>query len=69
VLRLPEGEDDEELACRLLIDDHVVVQPGFYFDFPEGDHVVLSLLTPADEFAEGVRLLAARLMTRHSALT
>ena len=61
VLRLPEGEDDEELAFRLLVDDHVVVQPGFFFDFPEGEHLVLSLIPPTEVFAEGVRRMAATL--------
>ncbi len=67
VLRLPEDEDDEDLACRLLIDDHVVVQPGFFFGFPEGELVVLSLITPADEFAEGVRRVARRITARADA--
>ena len=67
VLRLPEGEDDEDLACELLVGDHVVVQPGFFFDFPEGEHLVLSLLPPTDAFAEGVRRLAAKLSPRSGA--
>jgi len=64
VLRLADGEDDEELAYRLLVDDHVVVQPGFFYDFPEGEHLVLSLITPADDFAEGVRRVARRIAAR-----
>jgi hypothetical protein len=68
VLRLPEEEDDEDLAYRLLVDDHVVVQPGFFFDFPEGEHLLLSLLPPTDVFAEGVRRLGARLVARHGSM-
>ena len=33
VVRL--GEDDEELTLRLLREKHVLVQPGFFFDFDE----------------------------------
>ncbi|MFA5810570.1 MAG: hypothetical protein WC935_09620 [Thermoleophilia bacterium] len=64
VLQLPQGEDDEELAYQLLVDDHLVVQPGFFFDFPEGEYLVISLITPADEFAEGVRRVARRIAAR-----
>jgi len=68
VVSLPEGEDDEDLAYRLLVDDHAIVQPGFFFDFPEGEHLVLSLLPPVEAFAEGVRRLAARIARRASEL-
>lgn len=64
VLRLPAGVDDEDLAYRLLVEDHVLVQPGFYFDFPEGEYLVLSLLPPADQFDPGLQRLAARLAAR-----
>jgi len=67
-LRLPEGEDDEELAYQLLVEDHVVVQPGFFFDFPDGEHLVISLLPPAGEFAEGVKRVARRIAGRASGL-
>jgi len=67
VIRLPEGEDDEDLAYRLLVDDHVIVQPGFFFDFPEGEHLVLSLLPPTDVFAQGVRRVARRIAARAGA--
>jgi hypothetical protein len=66
VVRLPEGEDDEDLTYRLLVDDNVIVQPGFFFDFPQGEHIVLSLLTPVSEFAEGVNRVAARIEARAS---
>jgi alanine-synthesizing transaminase len=66
VLRLPEGEDDEDLAYQLLVDDRVIVQPGFFFDFPQGEHLVLSLLSPVAEFSEGVQRLAARIAARAS---
>jgi hypothetical protein len=64
VVRLTGSEDDEELAYQILVDDHVVVQPAFFFDFPEGEHVVISLLPPADEFAEGVQRVARRIAAR-----
>ncbi len=44
VLRLPEEEDEEELALQLLVDDQVVVHPGFFYDFPREEHLVISLI-------------------------
>lgn len=57
VLRL--GEDDEELALRILREQHVLVQPGFFFDFEEDGWVVVSLLQDPSLFAEAVRRLAS----------
>ncbi len=54
VLRVPRTTTDEELALRLL-DRGVIVQPGYFFDFEDDGCMVLSLLTPEDVFAEGVR--------------
>ncbi len=66
VVGLPEGVDDEDLAYRLLVEDSVITQPGFFFDFPQGEHLVLSLLTPVAEFAEGSTRVAARIAERAS---
>ena len=52
VVRL--GEDDEELALRLLREKHVLVQPGFFFDFDEDGWVVISLLQEGAVFKEAV---------------
>ena len=52
VIRL--GDDDEELTLRLLREKHVLVQPGFFFDFDEDGWVVVSLLAPPEQFKEAV---------------
>ena len=52
VVRL--GEDDEELTLRLLREKHVLVQPGFFFDFDEDGWVVLSLLQEPSLFQEAI---------------
>ncbi len=49
------GEDDEKLTLRLLREKHVLVQPGFFFDFDEDGWVVISLLQESAVFAEAVR--------------
>ncbi len=52
VVRL--GEDDEELTLRLLREKHVLVQPGFFFDFDEDGWVVISLLQEPLLFKEAI---------------
>ena len=58
VVRL--GEDDEEITLRLLKEKHVLVQPGFFFDFDEDGWVVISLLQEPALFKEAVRRMADR---------
>ena len=58
VLRLPGLKSDEDWVIDLLEGEGVLVQPGFFYDFPRSSaHVVLSLLTPEPEFAAGVAKL------------
>lgn len=60
ILRVPEVMSDEAWALRLLQEQGVLVQPGYFFDLSMGATLVLSLLTPPAIFDEGVdRLLAA----------
>ena len=53
VVRL--GDDDEELTLRLLREKHVLVQPGFFFDFDEDGWVVMSLLQDPVIFKEAIQ--------------
>ena len=57
VIRVPRVLSDEDLALALL-DRGVVVQPGYFFDFPDDGYIVVSLLTRDDVFAEGVARVA-----------
>lgn len=57
VIRL--GGDDEELTLRLLKEKHVLVQPGFFFDFDEDGWIVISLLQEPSVFAEGLRRICS----------
>ncbi|MGD0957964.1 MAG: pyridoxal phosphate-dependent aminotransferase [Candidatus Acidiferrales bacterium] len=59
VLRVPALRSDEELAIRLLEEHSVLVHPGHFYDFPDEGYLVVSLLAPADDFAEGTRRLLA----------
>ena len=60
ILSVPRSRSDEKWALRLL-DAGVLVHPGYFFDFPAGAHLVLSLLGPPEAFARGVEILARAL--------
>lgn len=61
VLRVPVTRSDEELAIELVREKQVLVHPGHFYDFPRDGYLVLSLITPTKEFAEGIRLVLAKL--------
>ncbi len=59
VLRVPAVQPDEELAIRLLEQQGVLVQPGHFYEFPEDGYLVVSRLTPSEDFEKGIRGLLA----------
>jgi DNA-binding transcriptional MocR family regulator len=60
IVRVPAVRSEEEWVLQLL-DDGVLVHPGFFFDLSNdlasGAHLVLSLLPAPDRFAAGVERL------------
>jgi alanine-synthesizing transaminase len=57
VLRVPVTQTDEELAVDLLRRKFVLIHPGHFYDFPNDGYLVLSLITPPDDFREGIQRL------------
>ena len=57
VLRVPARGSDEDLVIDLLQKQNVVVHPGHFYDFPKDGFLVLSLITPAVIFNEGISRL------------
>ena len=53
-LRVPAVRPEEDLVLDLLETHDVLVQPGYFFDFPFEAFLVLSLLPPPDVFAEAL---------------
>ncbi len=53
VLRVPATRPDEELALELLEKHDVYLHPGHYYDFPKDGYLVVSLITPEQDFNEG----------------
>ncbi len=59
ILRMPATRSDEEWALHLLEHQHVLVQPGYFFDLEGGPYLVVSLLTEPGTFTEGLRRITA----------
>ena len=57
ILRVPATGADESLAVELLERCSVLVHPGHFFNFSRDGFLVLSLITPEEQFQEGVRRL------------
>jgi aspartate/methionine/tyrosine aminotransferase len=57
ILRVPATGPDEDLAVELLERCSVLVHPGHFFNFSRDGFLVLSLITPEEQFEEGVRRL------------
>jgi alanine-synthesizing transaminase len=58
-LQLPLIQSSEDWALALLKQRDVLAQPGYFFDFDREALLVVSLLTPEGEFAEGIGRIRA----------
>jgi alanine-synthesizing transaminase len=57
VLRIPATRSDEEFAIDLLEKHDVYLHPGHFYDFSGDGYLVISLITPEQDFSEGLRRL------------
>ncbi len=55
ILRVPQILSEEEWITRLLLEQALIVQPGYFFDMPGDSYLVVSLLTDEQIFAEGIQ--------------
>jgi alanine-synthesizing transaminase len=60
ILQVPAMQTEESLVVQLLERDHVLVHPGYFFDFPREAFLVLSLLPPPEAFDRAVRRVLMR---------
>jgi alanine-synthesizing transaminase len=58
VLRVPALTSGEELAVRLVRDQGLSIHPGYFFGFSGDGWLVLSLITPEEEFQSGIQILS-----------
>jgi aspartate/methionine/tyrosine aminotransferase len=54
VLRVPVTQSDEDLAIEILRKVSVLVHPGHFYDFPDDGYLVVSLITPPQDFRQGI---------------
>jgi len=54
ILRVPVTATDEDLTVALLERSSVLVHPGHFFNFSREGFLVLSLITPSEQFQEGL---------------
>jgi aspartate/methionine/tyrosine aminotransferase len=52
-MEVPPLESEEDLVVNLLEDESVLAHPGYFFDFPRESYLVVSLLVPESQFADG----------------
>ena len=64
IIQMPLTLSEEEWITALLEDYSTVVQPGYFFDLPSGTHIVLSLITPENDFNAGLERIRHLLNTR-----
>ena len=57
ILKLPVLRDVDSLGEWILQETGVIVHPGGFYGIAESDRVVVSLITPREDFAEGMGLL------------
>ena len=60
VIQVPATRSEETLVLELLERDHVLVHPGYFFDFPREAFLVVSLLPDSDLLCQGVRRVLDR---------
>lgn len=59
VIRVPHTMPEDERVIRLLEEEHVLVHPGYFFDFPRDGYFVVSLLAWPDVFRDAAGRLFA----------
>jgi alanine-synthesizing transaminase len=55
VVRVPATRSDDDLAVDLLTKKGIYVHPGHFYDFATDGYLIVSLIIPEREFAEGCR--------------
>jgi alanine-synthesizing transaminase len=54
LLRVPVTQSDEDLAIEILRNRSVLLHPGHFYDFPGDGHLIVSLITPTEDFRRGI---------------
>lgn len=60
-IEIPRTRPEEDVVCDLLSQHGVLVQPGYFYDFPREAFLIVSLLTQPDILEEGLRRIVQAL--------
>ncbi len=63
ILKIPNNLSEEDWTLEFLKKDHVLVHPGYFFDFESEAYMVVSLLPREEIFQEGLNRLLKRVET------
>jgi hypothetical protein len=63
ILQLPSVHSEDDWIAKLLADEKIIVQPGYFYDMVKEAFVVVSLISEPAGFAEGIERLS-RLVAR-----
>ena len=69
IIQLPHTASEEVWVTELLQFHGVAVQPGYFFDMPEGSYIIVSLITPSDPLSTGIKRVLQLLESKQSSLT
>jgi len=61
IVKIPDTFNEEQWVLMFLNYDHVSVHPGYFFDFPNGTFIIVSLLPMVDTFEEGIKRIIKRI--------
>jgi alanine-synthesizing transaminase len=59
ILQLPRIMSEENWVRELLLEQDVLVQPGYFFDMESEAYIVLSLITPTDQLSAGMERICS----------
>ena len=65
ILRLPRVMTEEDWVRGLLQEQDTIAQPGYFFDMESEAYMVLSLITPIDQFRAGIERICCH-VSRYS---
>jgi alanine-synthesizing transaminase len=60
IVQVPATQSEESLVLQILEHDHVLVHPGYFFDFPREAFLVVSLLPAPEVFDRAVNRVLTR---------
>ncbi|MDO8579956.1 MAG: pyridoxal phosphate-dependent aminotransferase [Candidatus Omnitrophota bacterium] len=60
VLEIPKHKTEEEWILEFLKEDHVLVHPGYFFNFPREGYGIISLLPKEEVFQKALRRILSR---------